>query len=149
MTRIAKPKSMIPEDELRCHPNWVAGVQCTSLPSRAGLGSCPGNAAAGRIIILPGWTPGARWLRANSHSGSAGLKWSPLRISLSSYRRANGKLFVTGFCWLGGQSFCFATNRADLAAAFVFYGLPRSDLCETSSRSAKIPVGTVPCKGPV
>jgi len=35
---------------------------------------------------------------------------------------ANGKLFVTGYCWGGGQSFRFATNRSDLAAAFVFYG---------------------------
>jgi carboxymethylenebutenolidase len=37
---------------------------------------------------------------------------------------ANGKLFVVGFCWGGGQSFRFATNRRDLAAAFVFYGPP-------------------------
>ncbi len=37
---------------------------------------------------------------------------------------ANGKLFVTGFCWGGGQSFRFATNRRDLSAAFVFYGSP-------------------------
>jgi len=37
---------------------------------------------------------------------------------------SNGKLFVAGFCWGGGQSFRFATNRADLAAAFVFYGPP-------------------------
>jgi len=37
---------------------------------------------------------------------------------------ANGKLFVTGFCWGGGQSFRFATNRSDLAAGFVFYGPP-------------------------
>lgn len=37
---------------------------------------------------------------------------------------ANGKLFVTGFCWGGGQSFRFSTNRQDLAAAFVFYGPP-------------------------
>jgi len=35
---------------------------------------------------------------------------------------SNGKLFVAGFCWGGGQTFRFATNRADLAAAFVFYG---------------------------
>ncbi len=34
------------------------------------------------------------------------------------------KLFVAGFCWGGGQSFRFATNRADLADAFVFYGPP-------------------------
>lgn len=37
---------------------------------------------------------------------------------------ANGKLAVAGFCWGGGQSFRFATNRADLRAAFVFYGPP-------------------------
>src|SRR6201996_3665426 len=37
---------------------------------------------------------------------------------------AHGKLFVAGFCWGGGQSFRFATNRPDLAAAFVFYGAP-------------------------
>jgi carboxymethylenebutenolidase len=35
---------------------------------------------------------------------------------------ANGKLAVSGFCWGGGQSFRFATRRADLKAAFVFYG---------------------------
>src|ERR1700688_2142383 len=28
---------------------------------------------------------------------------------------ANGKLFVTGYCWGGSQSFRFATNRGDLA----------------------------------
>jgi len=37
---------------------------------------------------------------------------------------SNGKLYVAGFCWGGGQSFRFATNRSDLAAAFVFYGGP-------------------------
>jgi carboxymethylenebutenolidase len=35
---------------------------------------------------------------------------------------ANGKLFVTGFCWGGSQSFRYATNRQGLSAAFVFYG---------------------------
>lgn len=34
------------------------------------------------------------------------------------------KLFVTGFCYGGGQAFRFATNRPDLAAAMVFYGTP-------------------------
>lgn len=34
----------------------------------------------------------------------------------------NGKIAVVGFCWGGGQSFRFATNRKDLSAAFVFYG---------------------------
>ena len=37
---------------------------------------------------------------------------------------SNGKLFVVGFCWGGGQSWRFATNRPDLSAAFVFYGPP-------------------------
>ncbi|HEY1271579.1 MAG TPA: dienelactone hydrolase family protein, partial [Terriglobales bacterium] len=37
---------------------------------------------------------------------------------------SNGKLFVAGFCWGGMQSFRYATNRPDLAAAFVFYGTP-------------------------
>ena len=37
---------------------------------------------------------------------------------------STGKLFVTGYCWGGSQSFRFATNRPDLAAAFVFYGGP-------------------------
>ena len=37
---------------------------------------------------------------------------------------SNGKLYVGGFCWGGGQSFRFATNRSDLSSAFVFYGGP-------------------------
>ncbi len=37
---------------------------------------------------------------------------------------ANGKLAVTGYCWGGGKSFLFATQRKDLSAAFVFYGVP-------------------------
>ena len=37
---------------------------------------------------------------------------------------ANGKLYVGGFCWGGSQTFRFATNRADLKGAFVFYGGP-------------------------
>jgi carboxymethylenebutenolidase len=37
---------------------------------------------------------------------------------------ASGKLFVTGYCWGGGKSFLFATQRKNLTAAFVFYGPP-------------------------
>jgi carboxymethylenebutenolidase len=40
---------------------------------------------------------------------------------------SNGRLYVAGFCWGGGQSFNYATNRADLKAAFVFYGPPPAD----------------------
>jgi carboxymethylenebutenolidase len=34
----------------------------------------------------------------------------------------NGKVTVGGFCWGGGQTFRFATNRKDIKAAFSFYG---------------------------
>ncbi|HVS18741.1 MAG TPA: dienelactone hydrolase family protein [Planctomycetota bacterium] len=40
---------------------------------------------------------------------------------------ADSKLFVAGFCWGGTQSFAFATRRADLKAAFVFYGSAPTD----------------------
>jgi carboxymethylenebutenolidase len=36
---------------------------------------------------------------------------------------ASNQLMVAGFCWGGGKSFSFATNRHDLKAAFVFYGV--------------------------
>src|SRR5271169_2154803 len=32
---------------------------------------------------------------------------------------SSGKLFVAGFCWGGGQTFRYATNRGDLSGAFV------------------------------
>ncbi len=34
----------------------------------------------------------------------------------------NGKVSVVGFSWGGSRCFRLATNRKDLAAAFVFYG---------------------------
>ena len=37
---------------------------------------------------------------------------------------AGGKLLAGGFCWGGGKTFAYATHRADLSAAFVFYGPP-------------------------
>jgi len=40
---------------------------------------------------------------------------------------SNGKIVVTGYCWGGGQSFRFATNRPDVKAVFVFYGPPPAD----------------------
>jgi carboxymethylenebutenolidase len=48
---------------------------------------------------------------------------------------ANGKLAVSGFCWGGGQSFRFATDRKDLKAAFVFYG----SFAQNKDNLAKIP----------
>ncbi|MFN8139211.1 MAG: dienelactone hydrolase family protein [Fimbriimonadales bacterium] len=40
---------------------------------------------------------------------------------------ANGKLVVGGFCWGGGQTFRFATNRTDLSASLAFYGTGPTD----------------------
>lgn len=40
---------------------------------------------------------------------------------------SNGIVSVAGFCWGGSQTFRFATNRSDLAAAFVFYGTGPDD----------------------
>ena len=51
---------------------------------------------------------------------------------------ANGKVAVAGFCWGGGQSFRFATNRPSLAAAFVFYG-PAPDSADAIAK-IKAPV---------
>ncbi len=42
---------------------------------------------------------------------------------VSKLPAANGKVAVAGFCWGGGESFRFATNRPSLKAAFVFYGV--------------------------
>lgn len=50
---------------------------------------------------------------------------------------SSGKLFVAGFCWGGSQTFRFATTRADLAAAFVFYG---SGPAKESMATIKAPV---------
>jgi carboxymethylenebutenolidase len=51
---------------------------------------------------------------------------------------ANGKIAVVGFCWGGGQSFEFATQRPDLAAAFVFYGTPPSNPADVSKIKAPV-----------
>ena len=41
---------------------------------------------------------------------------------VSKLPACNGKLAVGGFCWGGGQTFRFATNRKDIKAAYSFYG---------------------------
>jgi carboxymethylenebutenolidase len=43
---------------------------------------------------------------------------------VSKLPAASGKIAAAGFCWGGGQTFLYATNRSDLKAAFVFYGPP-------------------------
>lgn len=40
---------------------------------------------------------------------------------------SNGEVAVMGFCWGGSQTFRFATNASDIAAALVFYGSAPED----------------------
>jgi len=51
---------------------------------------------------------------------------------------ANGKVAVGGFCWGGAQTFRFATNRENLAAAFVFYGTGPSDAAAVARIKAPV-----------
>jgi carboxymethylenebutenolidase len=95
-------------------------------------------AEAGYIAIAPdllsGMGPnggGTDELAASNGVGQAIGKLPPDQITadlnavadyVSKLPAANGKVAVGGFCWGGSQSFRFATNRATLKAAFVFYG---------------------------
>ena len=96
-------------------------------------------AAAGYIAIAPDLLSGMgpNGGRSNSFAGEAAreavgkLNADQVTADLSAAAdyalklpASSGKLFVGGFCWGGSQTFRFATNRADLAAAFVFYGGP-------------------------
>ena len=96
-------------------------------------------AAAGYIAVAPdllsGMAPNGGRTKdfGSGQVGPAIGKLPPDQITadlnaVADYGRklpaANGTLYVAGFCWGGGQSFRFATNRPDLKAAFVFYGPP-------------------------
>ncbi len=96
-------------------------------------------AAAGYIAVAPDLLSGMGPKGGGTHelaSGEVGRAISRLPAdqitadlnAAADYAKklpaSNGKLFVVGFCYGGGQSFRFATNRPDLAAAFVFYGPP-------------------------
>jgi carboxymethylenebutenolidase len=54
---------------------------------------------------------------------------------VSKLPAANGKVVVGGFCWGGGQTFRFATDRPDIKAAFVFYG-PTPSTAEGPEKAA-------------
>lgn len=88
-------------------------------------------AAAGYIAIAPDLLSGVTGLADPNAIGKAIRDLPPDQITgdlnsvadyVSKLPAANGKVAVVGFCWGGGQSFRFATNRPSLAAAFVFYG---------------------------
>ena len=89
-------------------------------------------AAAGYIAIAPDLLSGMGPLTDANAIGKAIRDLPPNQITadlnaaadyVSKLPAANGKVAVAGFCWGGGESFRFATNRPSLAAAFVFYGV--------------------------
>lgn len=97
-------------------------------------------AAMGYIVIAPdllsGFGPNGGDTSAfpdmqSAVKGVSGLDPATVTADLNAtadyalkFPAANGKLAVVGFCWGGGKSFLFATQRKDLSAAFVFYGPP-------------------------
>lgn len=50
---------------------------------------------------------------------------------------SNGTVVMMGFCWGGSQTFRYATNASDIAAAMVFYGSP-PDADQLSTVSAPV-----------
>src|SRR5271155_1151781 len=95
-------------------------------------------AAAGYIAVAPdllsGMAPnGGRTKDFSTGVTEAVSKLNPDQVTADLTAAAdyglklpasNGKLYVAGFCWGGGQTFRFATNRPGLLASFVFYGAP-------------------------
>jgi carboxymethylenebutenolidase len=90
-------------------------------------------AAAGIVAIAPDLLSGVSGLTDSNAIGKAIRDLPPDQITadlnaavdyVSKLPAVNGKVAVAGFCWGGGQSFRFATNRPSLAAAYVFYGPP-------------------------
>jgi carboxymethylenebutenolidase len=96
-------------------------------------------AAAGYIAIAPdllsGAGPGGKgtssFPQGEATKAVSGLNADQITADLNAVvdyalklPSATQKLYIAGFCWGGGQTFRFATNRPDIAAAFVFYGPP-------------------------
>ena len=111
-------------------------------------------AEAGYIAIAPdmlsGMAPGGG--RTSDFTDSTGIgqafsKLPPEQITadlnatadyVKALPAANGKVAVAGFCWGGRQAFRFATNRADLRAAFVFYGNGPDERAEVARIKAPV-----------
>jgi carboxymethylenebutenolidase len=81
-------------------------------------GLAPGGGGTSEFPDQDGVTKAVSGLPADQVTGDLNAA-ADYALSLPS---SNGELFVAGFCWGGGQSFRFATNRSGLKAAFVFYG---------------------------
>ncbi|HLL75513.1 MAG TPA: dienelactone hydrolase family protein [Pyrinomonadaceae bacterium] len=111
-------------------------------------------AEAGYIAIAPdmlsGMAPGGGRTSDFADStaiGEAFAKLPPGQITadlnatadyVKALPAANGRVAVAGFCWGGRQAFRFATNRADLRAAFVFYGNGPEERAEVARIKAPV-----------
>lgn len=58
--------------------------------------------------------------------------------ALLAMEGSDGQLSVSGFCWGGSRTFWFATERADLTAAYVFYGTAPEDTAALDRVSAEV-----------
>jgi carboxymethylenebutenolidase len=71
-------------------------------------------AAMGYVVLAPDLSPGAAVTADLNAVADYGVKLAA----------SNGTLFVAGIGWGGTQSFRFAADRPDVAAALVFGGVP-------------------------
>jgi carboxymethylenebutenolidase len=99
-------------------------------------------AAEGFIAIVPdllsGKGPGGRGSSSVDADGARALiaKLDPAEVArrldaavdyATALPAATKKFGVVGFCWGGGASFSYATQRPDLGASVVYYGTPPSE----------------------
>jgi carboxymethylenebutenolidase len=111
-------------------PGAAAAAAPDAAMDHMNMQAAPGAAGAAFVPASPGGTAAFPDQSAVTKAVS-GLDPAQVTADLdaaSDYGKklpaASGKLFVAGFCWGGGKSFLFATQRKDLSAAFVFYGPP-------------------------
>jgi carboxymethylenebutenolidase len=110
-------------------------------------------AAAGYIVVAPDFLSG----KGPNGGGTSSLEATAVRTAMSAltpdevdadlhaavdYAKkipsGNGKVVVGGFCWGGTQTFRFATKRADLSAALVFYGSGPTDEADLKKITAPV-----------
>ncbi len=86
-------------------PDLLSGMA----PGGGGTGEFPGQDAVTKAVsMLP-----PEQVTADLDAATA---------YVSSLPACNGKVFVSGFCWGGMQTFRYATHNDKIKAAFVFYG---------------------------
>ena len=104
-------------------------------------------AANGYIAIAPDLLSGMGTFNSTDDARAAIGKLDPNQVTadlnaVAGYAKkipsANGKIAVGGFCWGGGQTLRFATDRKDLSAVFSFYGPPPKDMASLANVTAPV-----------